>query len=161
MKKYLFSLMLAGAALAAAEFDFRNADFELTFDTKGASVSKLIYRNTDWNAAGPRDQGNSFNDARLGQNQPGKIQNNENFYKLEYALSDWKSYKTTGWADITFTARGTVLTWLRMYKTYRIRTGNTLEVVYELCNTGKTPQPLSFSTRILSRAIMSLAQITA
>jgi len=147
MKKYLFSLMLAGAALAAAEFDFRNADFELTFDTKGASVSRLIYRNTDWNAAGPRDQGNSFNDARLGQNQPGKIQNNENFYKLEYALSDWKSYKTTGWADITFTARGTVLTWLRMYKTYRIRTGNTLEVVYELCNTGKTPQPLSFSTR--------------
>ena len=139
--------MLAGAALAAGEFDFKNAVFDLTFDTKGGTVRKLLYKNTDWNAAGPKKEGNSFNDARLGQNRPEKTQFHENFSDLEYTLADWKTYRTTGWADVTFTVRGTVYTWLRMYKTYRIRTGNTLEVFYELVNTGRTPQPISFSTR--------------
>ena len=45
MKRSFLFLMLAGAALAAGEFDFKNAVFDLTFDTKGGTVRKLLYKN--------------------------------------------------------------------------------------------------------------------
>ena len=147
MKRLILAVLLTGLALAAGEFQFKNANFDITFDTKGATVKKLIHNKVDWNATGPKTQGNSFCDSRIGKTVEPKLQFNENFAALEYTIENWKTYKTSGWADITFSARGTVFNWLRMRKTYKIRTGNELEVVYEFMNLSKTAEPLNFSTR--------------
>ncbi len=143
----LLCLMTAAIMVSAGEFDFKNSNFHLTFDTKGGMLTKLIHNKVDWNARGPRKHGNAFTDSRLGQTVAEKTQFHEDFGKLEYELVSWKSLKKSGEADITFSVIGTVYNWLRLNKTYKVRPGNTLEVVYELVNTGKTPQPISFSTR--------------
>ena len=147
MKKLFLVTLLASFYVAAGEFQFKNANFDITFETKGATVKKLIHNKVDWNAAGPKTQGNSFCDSRVGKTIEPKLQFHEDFAALEYTIENWKTYKTSGWADITFTVRGTVYDWLRMRKTYKIRTGNELEVVYEFNNISKKDEPLCFSTR--------------
>ena len=146
-KALLFLLATAGLFLAAGEFEFKNANFQITFNTRGATISKLIHNKVNWNAAGPKKQGNSFSDCRLGRESDPKVQMNENFGSLDYTIDNWKNYKTSGWADITFSAKGTYYDWLRINKTYKLRTGNELEVVYELVNTGKKAETISFSNR--------------
>ena len=147
-KRFLFLLLLlAGAVLCAGEIQFKNANFDITFDTLGATVKTLIHDQVNWNAAGPKRQGNSFCDSRIGRTVEPKLQFNENFAALEYKLASWKTYKTTGWADVTFSVKGTVFDWLRLNKTYKIRTGDLLEVVYEFNNTSDKPQNFSFSPR--------------
>ena len=147
MRSFLLLCLAAAACLSAGEFDFQNANFQLTFDTKGGMLTKLIHNKVDWNARGPQKHGNAFTDSRLGQTVAEKNQFHEDFGKLEYELVSWKNLKRSGEADITFSVIGTVYNWLRLNKTYKIRTGNTLEVLYELVNTGKTAQPISFSSR--------------
>ena len=148
MKKTILLLLLsAGMLLSGGEFEFKNANFQITFDTVGGTIKKLIHNKVDWNAAGPSGQGNSFCDCRLGITVAPKEQHTENFGALEYTIEKWKTYRS-GWADITFSARGIVYNWLRINKTYKVRSGNELEVVYELVNTGKTPRSVSLSNRV-------------
>jgi hypothetical protein len=147
-KQFLWLLLsLTAAVLCAGDIPFKNANFDIVFDTQGATIKKLIHNQVDWHAAGPKRQGNSFCDSRIGRAVEPKVQYNENFARLEYKLASWKTYKTSGWADVTFSVKGTVYNWLRLNKTYQLRTGNLLEVVYEFTNTSDRPQSFSFSPR--------------
>ena len=147
MKKLILSLLLSGIYLTAGEFQFKNSNFDITFDTKGATVKKLIHNKVDWNAAGPKTQGNSFCDSRIGKTVEPKVQFHENFASLNYTIESWKNYKTSGSADITFTVKGTAYNWLRLRKTFKLRPGNQLEVVYEFINTSQKAEQVNFSTR--------------
>ena len=147
MKKLILFSLLAGVSLIAGEFQIKNANFDITFDTKGATVKKLIHNKVDWNAAGPKSQGNSFCDSRLGKTVAPKTQFHEDFGSLQYTIEKWTNHRGAGNADITFTAKGRAYNWLRIRKTYKVRPGNLLEVVYEFINTSKKAEPLSFSTR--------------
>ena len=42
MKKLLLLFLTAAAVVSAGEFDFSNSRYQLTFDTKGGMLTKLI-----------------------------------------------------------------------------------------------------------------------
>ena len=77
MKKtlLLFAAFL-GVCLSGAEIIYKNKFFEVTFDTKGAVIKKLIHKGENWN--GSSNSGNSFGEMRIGCATGAKSQEHEN-----------------------------------------------------------------------------------
>lgn len=151
MKKIFFpAALLLSCFLTGAELVYKNAFFQVRFDTKGAVIKELIHKKENWN--GSAAPGNSFGEMRIGRATGPKRQEHENFEKYDFALKEWK-VKGSNTVDITFTACGTVFKNIRLYKTYKFNhyRSDELIVEYVLENTGSKPQSIFLSTRTFFR----------
>ena len=147
MKKLLLLLgFAAGTLLSAAELEYKNAFFEVKFDTKGGVIKNLVHKKELWN--GSTGKYASFEDVRVGCGKGPKLQEHEIFSKLDFAVKEWP-IKGTNTVTVTFSACGTAFTDLRLEKSYIFNhyRPDELVVEYTLQNIGKTPQNAFLSIR--------------
>ena len=50
-QKLLLLAALLGVSLSGAEITYKNKFFEVTFDTKGAVIKKLVHKGENWNGS--------------------------------------------------------------------------------------------------------------
>jgi len=145
-QKLLLLAALLGVSLSGAEITYKNKFFEVTFDTKGAVIKKLVHKGENWN--GSCASGSSFGDLRIGCATGPKSQEHENFEKYDFAIKKW-DVRGSNTLDVTFTACGTVFKDIRLEKTYKFNHYRPDELVieYELKNNGSKAQNLFLSTR--------------
>ena len=151
MKKILFLLAFAaGALLSAAELDFKNASFQVRFDTRGGVIKDLVHNKVAW--GGSFNGESSFSDVRVGFCANPRSQVYEDFSKIDFDIREWSS-EGPGSARITFAADGISMTGLRLEKSYIFDSVRPDEftVAYTLCNTGSIPRAFFLSTKSIFR----------
>ena len=138
------------AALSGAEINYKNSFFDVTFDTRGAVIKKLIHKGENWN--GSCKSGSSFGDVRIGCAKGAKSQEHENFEKYDFAIKEW-NVAGNNTLNVTFTACGTVFKDIRLEKSYKFNHHKPDELIveYVLRNNGTKPQSLFLSLRTFFR----------